>query len=71
MPLRKSPVRTPAHLAANRANSLKSIGPRLWTIGYLGVKAGKGRDLARISRSRPTLFAIHCGIQRDGRKETS
>ena len=28
MPLRKSPVRTPALLAANRANSLKSQGPR-------------------------------------------
>ena len=28
MPLRKSPVRTPALLAANRANSLKSCGPR-------------------------------------------
>lgn len=28
MPLRKSPVRTPALLAANRANSLKSTGPR-------------------------------------------
>lgn len=28
MPLRKSPVRTPALLAANRANALKSTGPR-------------------------------------------
>jgi hypothetical protein len=28
MPLRKSPVRTPALVAANRANSLKSTGPR-------------------------------------------
>ncbi len=28
MPLRKSPVRTPALLAANRANSKKSTGPR-------------------------------------------
>jgi hypothetical protein len=28
MPLRKSPVRSPALLAANRANSLKSTGPR-------------------------------------------
>jgi len=28
MPLRKSPVRTPALLAANRANCLKSTGPR-------------------------------------------
>ena len=29
MPLRKSPVRTPAFLAANRANARKSSGPRL------------------------------------------
>ena len=28
MPLRKSPVRTPAFLAANRANARKSSGPR-------------------------------------------
>ncbi len=28
MPLRKSPTRTPAMLAANRANALKSTGPR-------------------------------------------
>ena len=28
MPLRKSPIRTPALLAANRANCLKSTGPR-------------------------------------------
>ena len=28
MPLRKSPVRTPALVAANRANALKSTGPR-------------------------------------------
>lgn len=28
MPLRKSPVRTPALLAANRANALKCTGPR-------------------------------------------
>jgi hypothetical protein len=28
MPLRKSPVRTPALVGANRANSLKSTGPR-------------------------------------------
>jgi hypothetical protein len=28
MPLRKSPVRTPAFLAANRANARKSTGPR-------------------------------------------
>jgi hypothetical protein len=28
MPLRKSPVRTPALLAANRANAVKSTGPR-------------------------------------------
>ncbi len=28
MPLRKSPVRTPALLAANRANAQKSTGPR-------------------------------------------
>jgi hypothetical protein len=28
MPLRKSPVRTPAFLAANRANAQKSTGPR-------------------------------------------
>jgi len=60
--LRKSPVRTPALLAANRSNSLKSIGPR--------TEAGKARvslnDLKHGRYARHLPQRLHAAGLRDG-----
>ena len=47
MPLRKSPTRTPAFLAANRRNALKSTGPR----------TARGKAQSRLNRLSTGLSA--------------
>src|SRR5271157_148068 len=70
MSLRKSPILTPARLAANRRNALKSTGPRTaagkaWS-RLNGLRSGL-RSLAYQEFLRALVEAEPCGIERVAR----
>ncbi len=70
MSLRKSPILTPARLAANRRNALKSTGPRTaagkaWS-RLNGLRSGS-RSLAYQEFLRALVEAEPCGIERVAR----